>query len=595
MKIPKFGSASLIAAWVIFVLWLVLSFTYGNNKRQLIASDAVNYWAYLPATFIEGDPSFSFLHATNLNEYNFHYLPEYTSDGKPVMKMTMGLAILLLPFFLLAHLFAPLFNEPRDGFSQIYQFFTGIIGMGCYLLLGLWHLRKVLLFFFTEKVSAAVLLVLFVGTNILYYSFGEPLISHVYLFSLQAVIIHLSILFNVKPSYKDAAITGLLIGLSVLTRPTMVVFSVIPFLYGVHSVSSLKSKLNFIRINCRQYLLLIFLCVVVGLPQLLYWKVATGNWLFFSYTQERFFFTKPEVLNMWFSFRKGWLLYSPVMLFSIVGIGYLVRYAKAFIGIFAITLPVIFYILSCWWVWWYGGSLGQRTYIDFYALLAISLGAVFTSINNSVLPKLRKAMWCSVLILSLFSAFKTWQYCKGIIHHDSMNKRVYLETMTSVNFPDNYWSKLHFPNYSRTLRGLPEYTRIEGKMVLIREDIDTRNGPICITDTTSKLPELTNAFGYMRIPHGNKIYAQLKFTYTKPLTDSCCLVMQIMNENGIWIRRSVSLSRFIKNGEFSAVAILAIPFQSFKTEQDLLKVIISNPLHESFCISDMWLCEEVYQ
>lgn len=585
---------SLITIWIIFFSWLLLSFVNNNYQRQLITSDAVNYWAYLPATFIEGDPTFSFLTKDNLNKYDFHYLPEYTRDGKPVMKMSMGLAMLLAPFFLLAHVLLLLAGKTADGYSQFYQTCTGIIGMGCYLILGLWHLRKALLHFFSDYIAAFVLGIIFFGTNLLYYAYGEPLLTHVYLFSLQSVIIYQTICFYKQPGIKRGSVIGFLTGLSVLIRPSMMVFSVIPVLYGVNSFQTLRERFLLIRKHMVVFLAMGFFFVLAGLPQLLYWKLATGHWLVFSYTQEHFFFNRPALLEMFFSYRKGWLLYTPVMAFALAGIYSLRKHAAPFTGIFLITLPVIFYLLSCWWVWWYGGSLSQRTFIDFYAMLAFSLGAFLTSVNKWGMRFMRIFINALVVLLSLFSVLKVWQYSRHFIHHDGMNKKLYWETLLTTGEVDSYWSKLHFPNYSRTLRGLPEYTLLEGKKLLIREDLDTRSGSVCIADTTTVYPQLTNAFGYMRIPHGNNIYAVLDFTGDKVLSDSCCLVMQLMTGDSIWLKQQVPLNKFSKEGK-GGKAFISIPFQHFKTEQDLLKVLLSNPLGESFCIKEMWLCEEVYQ
>ena len=56
------------------------------------------------------------------------------------------------------------------------------------------------------------------------------------------------------------------------------------------------------------------------IPQMVYWKLHTGNLLFYTYGEEKFFWNDPKVLEGLFSFRKGWLVYSPLMLLSLTGI-----------------------------------------------------------------------------------------------------------------------------------------------------------------------------------------------------------------------------------------------------------------------------------
>ncbi len=55
-------------------------------------------------------------------------------------------------------------------------------------------------------------------------------------------------------------------------------------------------------------------------PQLLYWKLVSGNWLFYSYGNEGFDFLHPHIFDGLFCFKNGWLSYTPIMLFGLIGI-----------------------------------------------------------------------------------------------------------------------------------------------------------------------------------------------------------------------------------------------------------------------------------
>lgn len=60
--------------------------------------------------------------------------------------------------------------------------------------------------------------------------------------------------------------------------------------------------------------------LVVFIPQFLYWKHVTGQFIFFSYKNtEGFDFMKPHILNVLFSFKKSLFVYTPVLIFVVAG------------------------------------------------------------------------------------------------------------------------------------------------------------------------------------------------------------------------------------------------------------------------------------
>lgn len=62
----------------------------------------------------------------------------------------------------------------------------------------------------------------------------------------------------------------------------------------------------------------------------------------------------------------------------------------------------------------------------------------------------------SFLLLSL-NLLHTFQYRRGIIHHDSMSKELYFDLFTCLGKqPDGFWDKLKQPQYDRAKKGLDE-------------------------------------------------------------------------------------------------------------------------------------------
>ncbi len=109
--------------------------------------------------------------------------------------------------------------------------------------------------------------------------------------------------------------------------------------------------------------------------QLAYWKYAAGEWIVYSYQDQTFTWFPPHIQDVLWSSRAGWLVYSPIMIFAVVGIFMLrKRLPEIFPTVFLYCM-IALYITSAWDIWWYGSSLGQRAMVQAYPLWAFGLGA----------------------------------------------------------------------------------------------------------------------------------------------------------------------------------------------------------------------------
>ena len=159
-------------------LVLLISKDFNNPNQRSITGDAEAYYAYLPAIIIYHDLDYNFL-----SEVNKKYYADNTKDflidfqGEKVNKTFPGIALLYLPFFLIAHVLTFLFGAEMDGYSSIYQVcFT--IGHFVYLLLGLMAMQKVLLqLSFSKQITNWVLLMFF-------YVVFDQSVTHIHNFFL---------------------------------------------------------------------------------------------------------------------------------------------------------------------------------------------------------------------------------------------------------------------------------------------------------------------------------------------------------------------------------------------------------------------------
>src|SRR5712671_4476695 len=152
----------------------LLSLTFIYSKRlnyPPIRSDGVGYYLYLPATLIDHDLT---LQTTIARSFGGR-IPEWAGvnrfrdTNRLLIKYPPGEAIMLAPFFLVAHVVTKVSGiAEADGFSVLYQA-AGAIGGLCYLLLGLYVLRRLLEKSFSRSVVWLTLVVMVFGTDLFHY------------------------------------------------------------------------------------------------------------------------------------------------------------------------------------------------------------------------------------------------------------------------------------------------------------------------------------------------------------------------------------------------------------------------------------------
>ncbi|MBO7101000.1 MAG: hypothetical protein J6V98_03155 [Bacteroidales bacterium] len=444
---------SLSCVAIILIAAFLLLRMFNNHRytvpEKVIAWDVISYYSYLPATFIEHDLTLSFTE----QEHTGSYWPETLADGSKVIKTTMGLSLMYCPFFLVAHTVAPLLGYPADGFSPPYAFALMMAGI-FYTLLGLILLRKVLLRHFREWITTVTLIIVAHCTNLYWYSVYEAPMSHAFSFCLFALLAMLTELWHEKSTVERSIGIGLTLGLISLIRPTNALVVLYFLLYGIQSKESLRSKWLLLTGAWWKLLLMGAAILLVWVPQMLYWHTVTGHFLYYSYgNSERFFFGAPKLLKGLFEFRKGWLIYTPVMLFALLGLIPLYRRHRAHFWGITVFFVVNLYVVFSWWCWWYGGGLSIRALIESYALLAIPLAAWIEWAASRKLF-LRCALMTLLCVVAALSAYHNIRYIYGSIHWDSMTRAAYFDSFLHPHPTDRFHSLLDEPDYEAARQGI---------------------------------------------------------------------------------------------------------------------------------------------
>lgn len=172
---------------------------------------------------------------------------------------------------------------------------------------------------------------------------------------------------------------------------------------------------------------------------MLYWKSASGHFLFYSYTDAGvgFEFLSPRIIKFLFSFRKGWFLYTPIMIFAISGFILVYRNNKSIFYAIFIFIILNIYVIASWSLWHYaGGSYSSRSIVPSYVLLALPLGYLYIW----VLSKSRaiKIIFHFVLVFFVsLNLFQTWQFQNHILNRDRMTREYYFRIFGKTKVTDD--------------------------------------------------------------------------------------------------------------------------------------------------------------
>ena len=394
---------------LIAIVWFFLGFSYYPKwekpwSEAAISWDVSGYYHYLPAIFIYHD----IRQQAWMNDINQKYLPSPAQDqafghqnsGNKVNKYAIGQAVLFSPFFLVAHGYAKLTGSyPADGYSLPYQFAIWF-GSLLFSILGLILLRRILLRYFDDEVVKLTLFGLAIGTHWMEYAAITNGMNHTWLFTLLCVLILSTMRFYKTADWTSVVGIGGSLGLAVLTRPTEIVWVLIPLLWGMTSV---KARLAYMLSHWKKIAVAVIISGTIIFVQLAYWKYAAGEWIVYSYGDQGFNWLHPKIWRGLMGVNIGWWIYTPLMLLAMLGwYGVYKKHNTIFWPAFLTTMLAIYITLS-WAHFEGGGGLGQRNLIQIYPLMAFPLAALIGWFYQT-----RVGRWSIIVIIAFNIYYTGW-------------------------------------------------------------------------------------------------------------------------------------------------------------------------------------------
>jgi hypothetical protein len=486
----KILSQSKYIVWGIIFLTLML--TYMNGIPKVIAWDAFGQYIYLPMIFDKGQVVFSNLeYFEDINQKNQLSSTLYQfinlENGNVITKYTLGFSLLLMPFYLIAELWSVLGGYPTDGFSTPYQVMTAV-GSNFYCILGLYYLRKFLLFFFNDQLTLKLLIIITLGTNYLFMHIDSLGSTHNLVFAILSVLLYYTHKFHENPTYKNGLMISISLGLITLVRIPDVIFACIPLFWLNNSYSTIKDKIfKLILPNWKVISLMLLVFFSIVFLQLIYWKLNAGSWIINSYSNnpgEGFDWKTPYIFEILFSFRKGWFIYTPILLLSIFGFYFLIKRNKNGL-LFLLIFLLFFYIVSSWTTWWYAASYSCRALLDIYPILLFSMGFLYLSLKS----KKTKFVFNSILLILIFlNLFQTYQAKKGILSLERMTKAYYISTFGQFSSPSAEQNELLLPDREELIRS---HTIDNSKFRKTKEINIPFEKPVLLNDSSIFTPKIS--------------------------------------------------------------------------------------------------------
>jgi hypothetical protein len=427
----KKNRLSLIVA--IFLGLIIVLFNFIYLPSNILSWDVFGYYLWLPGIFLYGDLGLKDISVVQHIIDTYHstatfYQAVQLPSGEWIMRYTMGMAVIYSPAFFVGHLMSKIFGFTPDGFSAPYQYAILIWGI-IFTISGIFMIRKVLLKYFSDRITSFVLIILILGTNFFYHNafYGANAMNHNYLFTLYALLIWLTMKWHETPRFRYAVSIGIIIGIAILSRPPEIVCVLIPLLWGITDRQSVKEKLSLISHNSGQVITGVLIAGLILFMQLIYYKVFTGKFLFYSYggnAGEGFEFLNPPTLKFLFGFRKGWLIYTPIMIFAITGFYFLYKKNKYVFYALFIYFIVNLFIVSSWSTWWGGETFSQKNLIQSYTILALPMGYFLSALTVSK-KFVKIGMGVIISFLIFLNLFQSWQILYGVLDSSRMTRPYY--------------------------------------------------------------------------------------------------------------------------------------------------------------------------
>lgn len=569
-RFRNFSPSSLV---LILLCLFIFFFRLNYRESREITWDVFGYYLPLPATFIYNDPLLndrSWIDELNDEKHlsGTVYQISTTEKGEPMYFFLFGMSLFYSIFFFIGHFSAGIGGFPQDGFSDPYQI-SLVFGCMLYTFIGLYYLRKIMLYFSNERSTAIVLVMIVLGTNYAHHMTIKNLETVNVLFMLAALVIWNTIQWHLDYKLKNLLVISIGLILLALVKPSEILFAFFPILFGIKNRHSFRSKWEIIKSHRRQFYIAISAALFIALPQAGYWFYKTGKPIYDTYKNAGvgLDFFSPHIWNTLFSFRKGWLIYTPIMIFALIGFRQLYRTNKGvFIPVFG-TFICSFFIVASWTEWWYGAGFSIRPLITYYTLLSIPM--VF--FVDKLFEQKRIIQFAFIVLASFFlflNQFQWWQLRHYILDPYRTTKEYYWAIFLKKDVNKD---KQKLLLVQRDFTGNDSFTdSLDYRAKLIFEDKFSNNSNGVLLSDASKEFAMPIRIPYRKITKKDHVWLAISFEYKTDNKDLPILIALCMErKNGAYGYKTFELQNDVKQMQKANFYFLT---PEIRSENDVFKI-----------------------
>ncbi len=398
---------------------------------RVAASDEIEYFSYLPSILLDGDLNFrnQYEYFCNLDPADcvnsrFHetFLDLKTPTGLQINFGPMGTAVLWLPFYLAAHLFAlaaQSFNPAfaANGVSQPYIVAVSV-GSVFWGWLGMYLAYRIARHYFDEALALGSALLILFATNAAYYMYVAPAFSHAA--SLFASALFVYVWWRTRATRARGKLwhwfaLGVSGGLMTMVREQEGVLFVIPLVEGA-ALAYRVWRQEKTRADLTRWLVgaaaMAGGAFIAFLPQFIVYRVLNGNFLPARNVTDKFTWNGNHILDILFSNFHGLIAWTPIVLFAVVGLFLLWRKDKLLAAAFLVAFATETYLLGSFSTWFGGAAFGMRRFINCTVLFVVGLAA-FADVIQTRVP--RPVLAGAGIFLIVWNLFFIIQFVTGMV------------------------------------------------------------------------------------------------------------------------------------------------------------------------------------
>ncbi|MEI6682354.1 MAG: hypothetical protein WCO44_06985 [Bacteroidota bacterium] len=309
---------------------------------------------------------------------------------------------------------------------------------------GLFLLWRSLSDYFKPKVVAVTALLLLTGTNCTWQLFLAGASTNVILFALLPAVIFLNRRWQRDRSWIPLLfMVPVMTVIAVISAPAVFILLVPALSWFKDNDQNRSLTEQFVETwkdagqkSRWQLIFLAGLFIAFFSLRQFSWFTDGGSAFYYGDAVKSQFPVIPANLGrVLFSVKNGWLIYSPLILFSFAGFYFMAgKQRQLFSAIF------LFLLVSLVWAgsnpaWWFGESFGYPNLVETCAVLALPLGfLVEWAFTRS--HKTRIALLCIGLLLVMLNLFQTWQFSQKILLPARMTRACYAATFGRCSLSD---------------------------------------------------------------------------------------------------------------------------------------------------------------